>query len=149
MVWVVAIDGDNIGNIIERHILLNQVDELDQISNKIKSIFNNFQIILDKEFQTDPAYRIVLNGGDSIMFFISDRNLQKALDCVVQYFFKSDLPFTVSVGISMSPRKAYLALKFAKSVGKNKIVLYNSNSFNIIEAQSGTITNTEYGEGVD
>ena len=133
MVWFIAIDGDDVGKILEKYILLNDILAIREISSRIESILEQFENKLNSAFKDDREYSIILHGGDNVLFSVSDGNLKRALWLISNYFFSSKLVFTVSVGVAMSPRDSYVALKFAKSIGKNVIVSYENSSFRIVD----------------
>ena len=124
--YYIVLDGDNVGDLLEHFILAENIEKLKDFSQQISSCFNEFSKHITKKGENKNVVTI-LNGGDSLMLHVQDNLLRYVLNKIIQYFFHGNsCPCTVSVGVGKSLIDAYLALKFAKSTGKNKIVLLNN-----------------------
>ncbi|AHL22644.1 mCpol domain-containing protein [Thermococcus nautili] len=124
----ISIDGDNIGALLEKFILQNKKEDLKNISKTISLCFQSFISKLESEVLI-PIEVIVL-GGDTIIIEVNEREITTAINVIIKHF--SNCPFSVSIGIGASLREAYLALKFAKATGKNKIVIHKDSKFKIL-----------------
>ena len=115
----IGIDGDNIGIKIEKSLLEN--DEInvarisEEMTSSIKKITNYLKVL---------NFEIIFSAGDDILCkgeFIEIANLSNFLAEIKN-------TNTFSVGIGNTLEKTYVALKYAKSIGKNKIVKYTENN---------------------
>jgi hypothetical protein len=107
----IAIDGDDVGLKLRELIIANDIENASKFSAELLSYFSNIcDLISLKEG------KIVFCGGDSILA-IGNQVLTDEI--------KKNLPTgpcTVSIGISVSAEKAYLALQLAKARGKSQMV---------------------------
>ncbi len=112
-----AFDGDNIGNEIERLILINDITSLEKFSINYERILGKFI----KKVLVLPNSSLIFQGGDNFMVCLPIFDtLRNMLDSYTREFcFESGT--TISVGVGTSPREAFYALKFAKACGKNSI----------------------------
>ncbi|WP_297514795.1 mCpol domain-containing protein [Thermococcus sp.] len=128
----VSIDGDNIGELIEQAILSKDEKRLQEISNKVTTAITIFSSQIKNQI---PNSTIILAGGDSAILKIEAQSLYEVamkIKEVSGQFFQNFQLFSVSIGIGTSLIYSYLALKFAKANGKNKIVAYNGQKFEIL-----------------
>lgn len=121
----IAIDGDSIGKKIEYYILEGKLDELKKFSdNMLKNIENLKRSILKCNG------KIYMAGGDNILAFLPDINIKHIIKEVV--CLRGINSF--SIGYSQEVQGAYLALKYAKVLGNNKIIYaYNNDGWNFKE----------------
>ena len=114
----VALDGDDIGNDIRRYFLENDEEKIAQKSNEVVHITSKITSYLQ-----DQNFVIVFCAGDDILSkgdLIDETKLSNFLS-----LFKTKCTFSVGIGNSLE--KTYIALRYAKSIGKNKIVRYSEN----------------------
>lgn len=115
----IGIDGDNVGTKIEKSLLEN--DEInvarvsEEITNSVKKITNYLKII---------NFKIIFSTGDDILCKGESIEIDKLSDFLAEIKNTN----TFSVGIGNTLEKTYVALKYAKSIGKNKIVKYTENN---------------------
>jgi hypothetical protein len=114
-IWYLALDGDDIGRSLELHIVNNDIEMLQQFS----AHFTNMTERLDKKLLELPGVRSILNGGDSLLFSFPHSSVDTVISTARDEISSSD--FSFSGGYGPSPRSALLALKIAKSSGKNRI----------------------------
>lgn len=114
----VALDGDDIGDRIRRYFLENDEEKIEKKSKEVVDVTENISNHLE-----NLNFRIIFCAGDDI--------LSKGESIDIDNFSKFLLQFedtcTFSVGISDTLERTYIALRYAKSIGKNKIVNYNSS----------------------
>jgi Cu/Ag efflux pump CusA len=112
--FFVAIDGDLVGRKIEKLIISNALEELVQYSHSINDSVENIRLVADS-----VGGKTYLQGGDSLLIEVSSyKSFIEEFDAI-----RIKLAATFSVGIGKNVVEAYLALKFAKSVGHGSIVL--------------------------
>lgn len=111
-----SLDGDDVGHMIEKQLMENNEKEIAKISKIIQT--NTFAIASALQ---KLNFQIIYNAGDNILAKGKEVNISD----LKSMFFELELSCTYSVGIADKLNKAYIALKYAKSIGKNVIVLYN------------------------
>lgn len=118
----IALDGDNVGQKLEFYMFTNDIEQLKLFSlsfaRKMEWLIGTFIKELDAE--------VIFCGGDNLLVNISKRRNTSDLAEVLKLLFLefADVGHTVSAGIGNTPREALIALKFAKSSGKNCIKVY-------------------------
>lgn len=115
--YFIAVDGDNVGSPLEYFAITNNVEALKAFSQKFNSTMDWFE----KELVNSFNARIVFCGGDNLLASaFSDKFIKESLEGLrLEFFKRSDS--TLSIGLGESPQQAYLALKLAKTSGKNVI----------------------------
>ncbi len=119
--YFIAIDGDDVGNLLRTLIISNNLEGCKNLSNSIQIYVNEIAEVLKKR-----GCEIVFSGGDSLLAITPEY----IRDNLLNTFPKG--PCTVSVGIGVSPEYAYLALQLAKARGKDQQV-------NLTSVESETI----------
>jgi minimal CRISPR polymerase domain len=114
--WFLALDGDDIGRRLELYMLTNDADSLTAFG----AAFNSAITSLVKSASDVEGVELMLFGGDSVMLRVPDGVLEIVLEIVRD--ITSENEFTFSGGYATTMRGAYLALKLAKSSGKDRIV---------------------------
>jgi GTP cyclohydrolase III len=110
----VYIDGDDIGLKIEKSFMTNDEAELRvvniEVDRAISTISNQLK---------DRGFDIIFCGADGIIC------KKYKIDIEVLHSYISGLNFSIrfSVGIGNTLREAFLALRYAKSNGKNGIAI--------------------------
>lgn len=111
--FYIAIDGDDIGSKLESIMFSDQVDAVKTFSNLVRRAMDDISKLL-----LEKGCRIIFQEGDSILS-ISDAAFE---------FDKIKLNhgvITFSAGISNTLPEAILALKYAKGLGKNRLIIRN------------------------
>lgn len=115
----IGIDGDDVGTKIEKSLLENDEINVARISKEITSSINkttNYLKVLN--------FEIIFSAGDDILC----KGEAIEIDDLSNYLAEIKNTNTFSVGIGNTLEKTYVALKYAKSIGKNKIVKYTENN---------------------
>lgn len=108
----IAIDGDDVGNLLREKIISNDLKGSAELSSAIHSFIDSIVSILEQENCTT-----IFAGGDSILSLSPTKVVDNLLDKLPQG------PCTISIGIGETPEYAYLALQLAKARGKNQQVI--------------------------
>ncbi|AFY38652.1 hypothetical protein Lepto7376_2369 [[Leptolyngbya] sp. PCC 7376] len=116
----ISIDGDDVGRNLELYILDEQIGDLEIFAKKLKTRFewlaNNLSCLLEAQ--------VHLLGGDSILASCPlNPKVFQILEELRIEFQKQGLP-SISIGTGNTAREAYLALKYAKLRGKNRLVTF-------------------------
>ena len=120
----VYIDGDNIGLKIESSFLENDEDSLITINNQVKLIVKEITDSL-----IELGQEIIFSGADGIICKgnkISNLHLLKTIRSISR-----NITFSIGSGNSLSD--CYIALRYAKSKGKNIAVDYSDSKYLIEE----------------
>jgi len=107
----IAIDGDDVGLHLRTYIINEEIENVSKFSKELDTYFKEIS-----KFLSFYGYEIVFCGGDSVLAYIRGGELTNIVEL---------LPVgvcTISVGISNSAEKAYLALQLAKARGKAQAV---------------------------
>lgn len=111
---VAIIDGDDVGTEMERNLLRSDLDEATTYSARVQS---TLQTAFDA-LSGIPGVALTSVGGDSALFQLPEavapafeENLER---------LRNRLNFRMSCGMGRNSRDAYLALRVAKTSGKNK-----------------------------
>ncbi len=113
----IAIDGDDVGSRLEHLIITNSVESLEELSGKLHSAFR----WLCSLFTNSYTGRLIFFGGDNLLVEVCASTIDKhGLAEISKEFFRKT-GFTLSIGVGPSPQKAYFALKYVKTGGKNSI----------------------------
>lgn len=117
--YFIAIDGDSVGRNIEQLIMSSKLHELYEYSYTINKYIDNLRL-----FSENLGGKIYLQGGDSLLVELSE--YQAFIEKII--LTQSEIKTSFSVGIAKCSVEAYLALKYAKSLGKGLVILVeNSN----------------------
>ncbi len=125
MAYYISLDGDDIGNKIAKCYLENDEAKLTRTIHELNSILTQIRDYLN--------FR-----GFEIIFFAADGIACKGLDLDLlafsQHLQKVGKPmYSFSVGIGDDLQSSFIALKYAKSIGKNTIVVSeNDKTFRVI-----------------
>lgn len=125
----IAIDGDNIGKKLEKYILNENMNKLNEISLYISNRIANIEkLIINFEGQ------VFMSGGDNILALIPDSSINDFIAHINNINKLNDIKF--SVGYSSQIKSTYFALKYAKSIGAGTItcadIKNNSINFRIV-----------------
>jgi GTP cyclohydrolase III len=117
----IGIDGDNIGSKIELHFLENNEEAIQFFSETIEKTISLMASQLE-----ESGMKIIFCAGDSILCRSDNIDTVKLQD-TLKVGIKDGIYF--SAGIGQSIRQAYLALKYAKTSGKNRIITLEDEEF--------------------
>lgn len=111
------IDGDDIGLKIENSFMDNNEERLKNINESVKRTVEQVTSELESK-----GYEIIFGGADGIICKKNEINIKEIL-----YYLRgisNELSFSMGVGSSL--RDAFLALRYAKSSGKDIAALYQA-----------------------
>ena len=116
-------DGDNIGDVIDSHLLAGNLEEASKFSFQVKSALEDIAILAKNEIKASLVYV----AGDDICFTVSD-NL-KIIDILTSYSesFLKKTGRTMSFGIGRTSVEALISLRTAKVSGKGRVVAFGDN----------------------
>jgi GTP cyclohydrolase III len=115
--YFIAVDGDNVGSHLEYFAITNNVEALKAFSQKFNSAMDWFE----KELVNSFDVKVVFYGGDNLLASVSLDKFEKEILEKLRFEFFKRSDSTLSIGLGESPQQAYLALKLAKTNGKNAI----------------------------
>lgn len=118
----IGLDGDSIGKHIERILIEEDVDELEEFSLSVKNALSEIEKVVNQK-----KGKVIFSGGDSILFR-GDFDIEFT-ENILDIFHKKTGK-TASIGLGESTSEAYLGLKIAKSKGGNQVF-----DFDIIKNQ--------------
>ena len=104
----VAIDGNEIGKIIDKYILSEELEKLGCFSRMMNKCVADIE-----SFILDNHGLLIMAGGDNIFAELPEAEINSLKDYVAKK--NKTMEFDFSVGFSTSPLGAYLALKYAKA----------------------------------
>jgi minimal CRISPR polymerase domain len=113
--YYVGIDGDNVGSVLERLLILEQIAELHAFSGHMTELVSK----LANAFSAAGG-QIIFQGGDGL-FAVFDSEVSRP---PIEELVIAQKLITFSVGSGTTVREAYLALKIAKAQGKARWVDY-------------------------
>ena len=116
----IYIDGDNIGLKIEQSFLNNREGELTEVNFQVTNAIINITSYL-----MTLKHEVLFSGADGIISKGEELDVVELLKIVREV----EPNLTFSLGIGKSLRDAYVALRYAKSNGKNMAVGLFENSF--------------------
>lgn len=114
---LVRIDFDNIGDKIDYHLINQEFEEAQHISDVIKLTISASLNFIKENF---PDVKILLIGADDILFSTSEATY-KNLDSLKE-FYSNKTNLTVSIGVGNNIKETLINLKEAKVSGKNIII---------------------------
>jgi hypothetical protein len=110
------IDGDDIGLRIENSFMENDESRLKYVNELVKETVERISLELKSS-----DYEIIFGGADGIICKKGKINIEELL----QLLRGANKELTFSIGVGRSLRDAFLALRYAKSSGKNIAAMYN------------------------
>src|SRR6266498_3849452 len=113
----VAADGDNVGSRLEYLVITNNIEALKEFSTKFNAAMEWFENELEVCFSAS----MVFFGGDNLLASITSNKFARESLERLRFEFSKRAQSTLSIGIGDTPQQAYLALKLAKTNGKNVI----------------------------
>jgi len=124
--YFIAIDGDDIGDLVAELAQANKIDEARQLSLNIKKAN---QEIIDQIVSRGGD--VIFEGGDNIFGFFAlpdqlqegDDGFEAIADKMIEIYNKHT-KHTATVGFGLEPVDAHKALVLGKNSGKNKVVFW-------------------------
>lgn len=104
------IDGDDIGLKIENSFMNNDEISLKSINSMVKDVVESIT-----EYLNTNGYEIIFSGADGIICKREEVEVKE----IAEFIRRSAQYITFSIGAGNCLRDAYLALRYAKSNGKN------------------------------
>ncbi|MGB5710528.1 MAG: mCpol domain-containing protein [Waterburya sp.] len=116
-------DGDNIGDVIDFHLLSGNLEEASKFSFQVKSSLEQIASLAKNEIRASLIYV----AGDDICFVVPGHlDIMDSLTYYSEYFLKQTGK-TMSFGIGKTSVEALICLRKAKVSGKGKIVTSGGN----------------------
>lgn len=117
----VSIDGNNIGKLLERHILCDALDALSAFSKMLTNNINSLH-----SFILTCEGIVYLAGGDNILALVPSQYISQVIE---KTHSLEGSGITFSIGIGQTAVAAYLALKYAKTIAASYPVYYSGHTF--------------------
>ena len=112
-------DGDNIGDVIDFHLLLGDLEEASKFSFQVKSALEDIATLAKSEIKAALVYV----AGDDICFIVSDDlNIANVLVSYSNYFLNKTGK-TMSFGVGRTSVEALISLRKAKVSGKGRVIV--------------------------
>jgi hypothetical protein len=112
-------DGDNIGDVIDLHLLSGDLEEASKFSFQVKSALEDIATLAESEIKAALIYV----AGDDICFIVSDDlNIADVLISYSDYFLKKTGK-TMSFGVGRTSVEALISLRKAKVSGKGRVIV--------------------------
>ena len=126
MVTYLSIDGDDIGNKIARCYIENDETGLVKLIQELNSILTEIC-----EYLKRSGFDVIFCAADGIVC----KGSMLDMDALGRYIRAVGQPnFTFSIGIGSSLQASFFALKYAKAIGKNRIVVAaDEEKFKVVE----------------
>jgi hypothetical protein len=116
-------DGDNIGDVIDLHLLSGNLEEASKFSFQVKSALEDIATLAKDEIKASLIYV----AGDDICFIVSDDlNIEDILTSYSKYFL-GKTGKTMSFGVGKTSVEALISLRTAKVSGKGRVVASGGN----------------------
>lgn len=116
-----AVDGDDVGRSLEYLLLTNQDKALRIFSH---SVAEAVEWLSDELVQVFGA-ELVFKGGDNILCTLTPNERFVEESDAFRRGFHERTGCTISIGLGTNAREAYIALKFAKASGKDRVCTYD------------------------
>lgn len=116
-------DGDNIGDVIDLHLLSGDIEEASKFSLQVKSALEDIATLAKSDIKASLIYV----AGDDICFIVSDDlNIVDVLTSYSKYFLKKTGK-TMSFGVGRTSVEALIFLRKAKVSGKGRVITSGGN----------------------
>ena len=103
----VAVDGNEIGKIIEKYLFCENLEELSRFSSTMNKSVNEIGLYIEK-----CGGVLVMSGGDNILACLPVDSYLLVKEYIRNY--NGNDFFNFSIGVSQYPLGSYMALKYAK-----------------------------------
>lgn len=117
------IDGDDIGLRIEHSFMSNDEIRLKEINEGVKLIVGKITTFLEQN-----NYSIIFSGADGIICKNEHINVKQ----ILEFIRNNSKEISFSIGAGNSLRDSFLALRYAKSSGKDIAAIFN-NEFKLLK----------------
>ncbi|MDJ1185513.1 mCpol domain-containing protein [Roseofilum casamattae] len=112
-------DGDNIGDVIDFHLLSGNIEEASKFSFQVKSALQDIAALAKNQISASLVYV----AGDDICFVVSDHlDISDRLTSYCNYFL-SKTGNTISFGVGKTSVEALVHLRTAKVSGKGRVII--------------------------
>ena len=116
-------DGDNIGDVIDFHLLSGNLEEASKFSSEVKAALEDIATLAKSEIKASLIYV----AGDDICFIVSaNLNISDILTSYAEFFLKKTGK-TMSFGIGRTSVEALICLRKAKVSGKGLVITSGGN----------------------
>ncbi|ARV59567.1 hypothetical protein BZZ01_13830 [Nostocales cyanobacterium HT-58-2] len=116
-------DGDNIGDVIDFHLLSGNLEEASKFSFQVKSALEDIATLAKSQIKASLVYV----AGDDICFIVSDDlKITDVLTSYSEYFLKKTGK-TMSFGVGRTSVEALISLRTAKVSGKGRVIAFGGN----------------------
>ena len=116
-------DGDNIGDVIDLHLLSGNLEEASKFSFQVKSALEDIAILAKREIKASLVYV----AGDDICFIVADDlDIADLLTSYSKYFLEKTGK-TMSFGVGRTSVEALICLRKAKVSGKGRVLTYGGD----------------------
>ncbi len=124
MTFYITLDGDDVGNKLASSFIENDSEKLTYIVGELNDAVTKIRNYLE-----NTGMEIIVSAADGITCRTTN-NID--IDSLAEFMTKVGNPeLTFSIGIGRDLRSAFFALKYAKAVGKNKIVTNLNQEYEI------------------
>ncbi|XGV95248.1 MAG: mCpol domain-containing protein [Leptolyngbya sp. BL-A-14] len=116
-------DGDNIGDVIDLHLLSGNLEEASKFSFQVKSALEDIATQAKDEIKA----LLIYVAGDDICFIVPDNiNIKDILTSYAEYFLERTGK-TMSFGVGRTSVEALICLRTAKVSGKGRVIISGDN----------------------
>lgn len=116
-------DGDNIGDVIDLHLLTGNIEEASKFSFQVKSALEDIATLANNDIKA----LLIYVAGDDICFVVSnDINIKDLLLSYSEYFLNKTGK-TMSFGVGRTSIEALICLRKAKVSGKGRVIISRGN----------------------
>ncbi len=113
-------DGDNIGDVIDFHLLSENLEEASKFSFRVKMAIEKIAELAQSEIKASLVYV----AGDDICFIVpSGLNISNTLVTYSDFFLKTTGK-TMSFGVGRTSTEAVISLRKAKVSGKGCVMIF-------------------------
>ena len=129
LMYYIYIDGDDIGLGIERSFMENDEISLSQLNKDMNSVTRALS-----DYLADAGFSVLFLGADGVICKGEKINIGE----LSAFIKETSNRFTFSIGVGENLRNAFLALRYAKAIGKNINVMLIESEFQVIKSETGT-----------
>jgi hypothetical protein len=116
-------DGDNIGDVIDLHLLSGNLEEAGKFSSQVKMALEEIAILAKRELKASLVYV----AGDDICFIVSEALDIKDVLTYYSKYFLDKTGKTMSFGVGRTSVEALICLRTAKVSGKGRVITFGGN----------------------
>jgi hypothetical protein len=112
-------DGDSVGDRIELFLMDGDVEAAAQLSVQLQKALEAIINTLQRDFDG----RIILAGGDDVLAAIPSERASVESCNILRGIYKAICGCTLSIGVGRYPERAVDALRRAKLLGRNQVII--------------------------